>query len=517
MWSGWAGIALIAGALNLLLFISMLCSKPVRNNTFNVYLMAIMFPDIVFSVGCGITCLMNAVYGQYWSHWMCNLQQFYFVFGLGANAWMNAVIAYQLHTMLCFSSYRRRFKPPTRQRVLQHTAIVYLYVCFLGTWGLIERPWFPFHADAALGLVCMPLDQDMASSIVFWLVFLPLFMGIPISYVQWVCWDVYRRRLMPPAGKSRTLTVYFARLIISFLIMWTPNFILMYMLGQWLTPWAHWAGGTWSHLQPLISALLTLYKPDILEALVQFLTCRCAFNTVKEELGDRRNSYSRTSFFQLLRRSSASIPVLPLSSVNGNHHPGTASSNNSEFLSSGESRVTTTTTTEVEVSRNHDPSSRMSIVTIEPEDVDDDDDAEARVVGDDDDDELWPTTASTLFVTIREQQGKTTIHINNDADHDAEATRVIDAKPWPTSSSLTLFTIREPLQEETAIIEDDDDDDDAKVRVKVVDDDALWPMTSSTLFTIRELQKTTVLEDNHAEAKAVVENEPCLSAIPEAT
>jgi len=105
--------------------------RRVRSNMFNVYLMSIMFSDIVFSLGCSTMCLMNAVYGKYWSHCICNLQQFYFVFGLEASTWMNTVIAYQLLTMLCYSLYQHHFKPLMRQQVLMHIAVVYLYVFFV--------------------------------------------------------------------------------------------------------------------------------------------------------------------------------------------------------------------------------------------------------------------------------------------------------------------------------------------------------------------------------------------------
>jgi len=185
MWLGWAGITLIATAMNVILFISMLYSRPVCNSTFNVYLMAIIFPNIVFSLCCGTTCLMNAVYRKYWSHWMCNFQQFYFVFGLGANAWMNALIAYQLHTMLHFSSYQHRFKPPTLQQVLIHTAVVYIYVCFLGMWGLIEHPWFPFYSDAVIGLICTPMDEDKQVQLSFGSSFSLSLWAYPFHMCNW--------------------------------------------------------------------------------------------------------------------------------------------------------------------------------------------------------------------------------------------------------------------------------------------------------------------------------------------
>jgi hypothetical protein len=279
-WSAWSGIALAVGFFTLTVFFGILSSHKVRQNSFNVYLMYLMIPDILFSLLCGVTCLLNAINGEYWSSLMCNFQQWYCVFGIGANAWLNAVITFQLHTMLKFGNQRRRYTSPTRKTVTAHALSVYLFVAFLGTWGLIGAPWWPFHSGPPSGLACLPIEVDRRSTIFFWSCFFPLFAGIPIAYVAYVCYDIWKRNLLPPMGRRRYLAIYFGRLILVFLVMWLPTLLLLFVISTWLPPWAHFAGGTWSHLQGALSAGVSLLKPDIYQAVKNFVTCQFWFQDI---------------------------------------------------------------------------------------------------------------------------------------------------------------------------------------------------------------------------------------------
>jgi hypothetical protein len=229
MWTARASITLPIGMLVSILFAAIVSSREARKHSFNIYLLSIMFPDIVFSLCCGITCLLNAIHQQYWAPWMCQFQQWYTVFGIGSNAWLNAVITYQLYTMLRYSHDRRRY--------IQCD----LYVCwFLGTWGLFFQP-----VGALSGLACLPIDVDRRSTIIFRVVFVPLFVWIPTVYVLYAGAHVLYMKLLPPSGKRRLLTIYFGRLCLVFMIMWIPTFFVLFLAREWLSR----VGGTWSHLQ----------------------------------------------------------------------------------------------------------------------------------------------------------------------------------------------------------------------------------------------------------------------------
>ncbi|CAM9173721.1 unnamed protein product, partial [Heterosigma akashiwo] len=272
-WSAWAGITFAVGILSFIVFLGILSSKGTCHQPFNLYLVYLMIPDFVFSLCCSVTCLLNAINGSYWSHWMCKFQQLYAVFGIGANAWLNGIVPYQLHRMMKDSTATRRFKPPTLGEVTKNALRVYLWCLFLASWGLYgTSSFFPYYTGLRSGLACLPSEIDQASSIMLWAVFFPLFAGLPLLYFAWVSFDVYYHNLMPPTGKRRLLTIYFGRIELVFIAMWIPSLVLIFMVAN-AKPWLAFAGGTWSHLQGAFSALVSLLKPDIQEAVTRFVTC----------------------------------------------------------------------------------------------------------------------------------------------------------------------------------------------------------------------------------------------------
>jgi hypothetical protein len=283
-WYSWAVLAFVNGLFSFIVFLSIITNKKVRGKPFNLYLIYLMIPDFVFSLLCTMTCLLNAINGAYWSHFMCNFQQFYVVFGIGANAWLNCVVAYQLHMILRNSKIGRRYKLPTRRRVTIQAVTVYLWCSFLGSWGIYEADNFPFHSGQVSGLACLPIEgRDKNSLIFFWVCFFPLFVGIPIAFVVGICWDILFRKLMPPPGRRRLFMIYFGRLITVFLIMWIPCMLILFILAA--PHWVDFLGGSWSHLQGGVSAFLILLKPDIWEAFKEFITCHCHEDENSQQFG----------------------------------------------------------------------------------------------------------------------------------------------------------------------------------------------------------------------------------------
>ena len=298
-WWSWSAITLSVGSFSLIVCLSILSSRKARQNSFNLYIVYLMIPDFIFSLLCFMTCFMNAINGEYWSGWMCNFQQGYAVFGIGANTWLNAVVTYQLHTMLRYSYRRRRYRSPSRATVSIHAAIVYLFCFFLGSWGVYDKQMFPYHSGTYSGLACLPLEVDRASTMFFWFIFFPLFAGIPILYVGYACYDVWRNTLLPPTGKRRLLAVYFARLIIVFLVMWIPTVVVLFVVP--VGPWLSFAGGSWSHLQGFVSAVVSLMKPDIAASFKNLITC----NWCKEDIDSRPSMAGKSSIFKSIRESFA--------------------------------------------------------------------------------------------------------------------------------------------------------------------------------------------------------------------
>jgi hypothetical protein len=273
-WWSWAVVAILVGLASLIVGLGILTSRRARRNPFNMYLVYLAIPDFVFSFSCGITCLLNAINREYWSEWMCSFQNWYAVFGIGSNAWINACIMRELYRMLRSGERIRRYNPPSRKYVTAQALAVYLCMGCLGVWGLIEAPSWPFYSETRSGLACLPVVRDKESTIVFWLVFLPLFAGIPTLYIIFLSIEIWRRKLLPRNGRRRLLVVYFARLILVFYIMWLPTLFTLFILSQYMSPTANYVGGLWSHLQGAVSAAVSLLKPDVYSAVRSFVTCQ---------------------------------------------------------------------------------------------------------------------------------------------------------------------------------------------------------------------------------------------------
>ena len=271
-WYSWAGISLFGGLFVAAILVGFLSSKNVRSRSFNVYLIYLMIPDSAYSTLCGIVCLLHALNGSQIAS-LCNFQMMFIVWGVGSNMWLNAAVTHQLYTMLKSSNDINKYKVPTTKYVTVQSLVVYVSMLFLGTWGLIEAQQWPHYVASTSGLACLPLEQDWRSSIFFWLVFFPLFGGAPITYIGYVSFVIWRKKLLPPKGKRRLLAIYFGRIVVVFVLCWVPYMILLFVFTTWMPTWVHFLGGTLSHLQGTASAILSLKKPDLLIAVKRFYCC----------------------------------------------------------------------------------------------------------------------------------------------------------------------------------------------------------------------------------------------------
>eukprot|EP00546_Thalassionema_frauenfeldii_P003901 CAMPEP_0178921486 /NCGR_PEP_ID=MMETSP0786-20121207/15588_1 /TAXON_ID=186022 /ORGANISM="Thalassionema frauenfeldii, Strain CCMP 1798" /LENGTH=336 /DNA_ID=CAMNT_0020595671 /DNA_START=397 /DNA_END=1407 /DNA_ORIENTATION=- len=218
-----------------------------------------------------MTCAINVVAGQYVSAVMCQWQSWYCVFDFTANSWMNAVVALELHRLLkdCRRGYH--YRPPPIKKVVFRSLMVYVYSAFVASWTLFG--FLPHRADVTAGLACLPVEFSIGSTIFFWLVFIPAFFGIPFAIFLHVCWDVHRKKMLPSNERTRQLFIFFMRLTLVFILMWLPTVVLLFAIGV-PDVWASFVGGSWSHLQGLVSAAFCLTKADVRSAVVHFICCK---------------------------------------------------------------------------------------------------------------------------------------------------------------------------------------------------------------------------------------------------
>uniref|UniRef100_A0A7S4B9V0 G-protein coupled receptors family 1 profile domain-containing protein n=1 Tax=Chrysotila carterae TaxID=13221 RepID=A0A7S4B9V0_CHRCT len=270
MWTGWAIVTFVSASASALIIVGIMTAPAVRSNVLNIYLVALVFPDFLFSFCCGITCTINAAAPQLGINhvpWMCELQSVYCIFGFVASPWMNAVVGYEVCRLLHANRWALTYMAPTIKVALRNAALVYLWALFVATWTLI--PGLPHNANPIGGMACLPVEYDTASSVFFWLVFAPAFLLVPLAFMIFISWRSWREGALRRASHARSLAVFYLRILLIYLLFWGPTIVMVYMVPLYV--WVGWAGGTWSHLQGLFSALLCLTKKDVQEAVRQLL------------------------------------------------------------------------------------------------------------------------------------------------------------------------------------------------------------------------------------------------------
>jgi hypothetical protein len=121
------------------------------------------------------------------------------------------------------------------------------------------------------------MEYSRASTLFFWLVYLPLTLGMPIVFASYVVVDILKNKLLPPTGKRRALTMFLLRLCFLYFAIWLP-FLILFLVGNFIiiNPLIHWTGAAISHLQGLFSAMFCLTNQDIRTSFGLVITCQPA-------------------------------------------------------------------------------------------------------------------------------------------------------------------------------------------------------------------------------------------------
>ena len=228
-----ATVNAFVSAASLLLIVAILRKPEIRRNSFNLYVLFIAIPDFIASFSCFLTCVMSAPKAEYYSEAMCGYQAFYLTFAFTANAWLNGVIMYQVHTLLKYSQNRRRYFPPTRKQVFCHVAAVYIYALIWGMLAGFNIPGMPLKAHAYYGYACFPMEADDTLTWFFYFVFCPLTILIPCTYAFGVMFHIYWYKLLPSDGRHRTIALFLVRIIAVYFLAWYP-FLVITILGSFV-------------------------------------------------------------------------------------------------------------------------------------------------------------------------------------------------------------------------------------------------------------------------------------------
>jgi len=284
----------ILGTINLLvtlftgtLIASILRSKKLRKQPFDLYLVFLAIPDFFSGFSCMLTCLMSVRGKAYVGEAMCGYQSFYLNFSVSANTWMAAVITYQIHKLLRYSRVRRRYIPPTTKEVGCHAACVYAWAIFWGGLSASQSDIFgmTFQSHPYGGFYCAPMEAK-GNSWFFYLVFLNITFFLPATYAAAALVHIFWKGLMPQSGRRRQISLFLIRIMIFFFAIFMPTG-LSKIIGSFVyfkRDWGVFVPATMSHFQGIVQTILCYCtNADIRQSIQRILICNWSGDDDTEE------------------------------------------------------------------------------------------------------------------------------------------------------------------------------------------------------------------------------------------
>jgi len=177
MWMLSTVFSIVGSLSSAVLALSILSSTRARASSFNLYLVALTLPDLLYAVPCAVECAFKfSGRGIIPTVAMCEFQSFRHMFDGGSIIWMNAVITRELYRLLSKTAALENYVPPSGARVVSQVLAVYAYILVLASmplWGL------PIRVAPLRGLFCMPVEYSPNSTLFLWFLYVPLMAAIP--------------------------------------------------------------------------------------------------------------------------------------------------------------------------------------------------------------------------------------------------------------------------------------------------------------------------------------------------
>lgn len=250
-----------------LLILAILRSPACRRSPFNLYLLMSLLPDAYKNLSGFLANLTNLLADE-GNPTSCVAIGFNDVYWWTANLWMACVVFYQLHRMLKASKMARRHAPPSRQRVLKEGLAVQAAGIFMACLTLLPIDFIP-KATPASGCEAFPESGNTSQLVFYWAFFMPISALLPTLLVTLLCIDIWVSGLLPVNGKSRSLLIYFARLLAVIYVTAIAVFVSFFFHN-----WVQAIAFACFNLVGLFQVVLALLKRDIRKAWVEMFTCK---------------------------------------------------------------------------------------------------------------------------------------------------------------------------------------------------------------------------------------------------
>jgi len=251
-----------------------LCSKKVRSNVFNLFVVIIVIPDAILVTEFGANTIIKLTLWDGLTkpklNWQVQsvhdwVQMFYYV----TNFYMNAVITNQILKMANLPRKFKRYKAPPITTILVWSGIVFLLAGLYATWFVIDAPWGMIHRREKDNKIDGYGNDIFSKNAVITIYFAVLI--VPMIYV-FGCFTYIRcNNLIDGMGNSKQLYNYFIRIIYIFIFFYIPGVVINLIRDA--TTKEFWSGIFIDFLIPLQS-FVTLWfaapKADIADALNAF-------------------------------------------------------------------------------------------------------------------------------------------------------------------------------------------------------------------------------------------------------
>ncbi|CAJ1939949.1 unnamed protein product [Cylindrotheca closterium] len=213
-------------------FIAAMLSKPtIRNNSYNLYVVFMIFPDginTLFRVLTNVFLALN--HGVHWYppgfHY---LDLFFWMFYYVCNFYLNVFVTFEINKLVEHCHRGRRIPVLKLQRTRRQIAGVYFFSACIASLMVLPFPFALYHIiDDRRGKGRTGSGPNGWYSFdVATYIFL-LIMAVPVSFVLLVAVRMWIKKLLPKRGRLRVLTLFFLRVIILFIVFYVPATTLTY-------------------------------------------------------------------------------------------------------------------------------------------------------------------------------------------------------------------------------------------------------------------------------------------------
>ncbi|KAL7571456.1 hypothetical protein ACA910_019211 [Epithemia clementina (nom. ined.)] len=209
-------------------------------SSWNLYLIFLLIPDVLNNGSFGMSTLVESITrGESNQRGMCNARILLSYMYLPANLYANAVVAREMYRLAYYSYRRQRVQPPKLRTVILQMVAVYAWSLALTLWNIANVSWSPTHYDPTNDFCIRATGSPTSSSsssanndssptispTLGSLINLTINL-IPICYVFYAGFRIWRGHLLPIKGRTRALAMYFFRVVLVFGIFFVPMLLL---------------------------------------------------------------------------------------------------------------------------------------------------------------------------------------------------------------------------------------------------------------------------------------------------